>query len=180
MRAPVPAPARGTLLMFVTKVDNKMHFNIHNLVVAARSTSAGDAVFQKVGYQSSEQTPILQLSSRDSNTWMLPPPRPTTTYGICYSVSFSCLPLVRLTPKQQSWEARNRKKCSWFWFLILEARGQGPRKGDGRQPGILGANIYAYECKGKLTPETNYSINFPNTGVETMLLQPPFVLPVPE
>ena len=61
MSAPVPAPARGTLLMLVTKVDNKMHFNTRNLVVVARSTSAGDAVFQSVGYRSSEQTPILQL-----------------------------------------------------------------------------------------------------------------------
>lgn len=30
-----------------------------------------------------------------------------------------------------------------------------------------------HECWGKLTPETNYSINFPNTGVEITLPLPP-------
>lgn len=69
-------------------------------------------------------------------------------------------------------EARNKKRSTWFH----KTKERGPRKWR------VGGNLvyweherckHAYECWRTLTPEINYSMNFPNTGVEIMLLQSP-------
>ena len=64
--------------------------------------------------------------------------------------------------------------------MIPQARGEGPGKSGvggilGKQGAWGGGAGYAYESGGKLTPETNESIRFPNTGMETMLLQAPWL-----
>lgn len=62
--------------MFVTKDDNKRHFNMCMgfLAVAAGGTGANDGVFSiwDTGHikPSSEQTPIFRLPFRDWNTGM--------------------------------------------------------------------------------------------------------------
>ena len=64
--------------------------------------------------------------------------------------------------------------------MIPQARGEGPGKSGvggslGNQGAWGGGTVYAYESGGKLTPETNESNHFPNIGMETMLLQPPWL-----
>lgn len=117
---------------------------------------------------SSEQTPILRLPFRDRNTGM--PFFLTVACVIWHLVNYSCLPLMRLTPKEHSMKPGTKKKE----HLI-------PQDKRARKWRVRGNPVYweherckhAYECWGKLTPEINYSINFPNTGVEIMLLQSP-------
>ena len=192
MNTCVPALVQGNLAMVVTKVDKKMHFNICKgflCKILHRNMSSGCwrhmcrwwglPAFRILGHTSpsSEQIQIFRHPSGDRNTKMLSLPyNICLPYGIWYTVSSSCLPLMRLTPEEQSNEARNIQWCTWFSFVIPQDRGEGSRKW--RVGGNLvswghGECKRAYGCWGMLIPETNFSINSPNTVVEMMLPQPP-------
>lgn len=177
--------ALRTLVMFVSKVDNKMHFNIHlgSTAGAAGGLGAGSEVSQ---LEECQAPSVLSQSSPQSSKFQrnrLSGCFPSQHLPVAFAnlVSSSCLPWMRLAWQSQA--ARNRKNAadSVLWFHRTEERGPGRVVGSSLVSwGTEGASIYASECWGKLTPEINYSINFPNTGVENDASTAQLILPVPE
>ena len=150
MGAPVPTPARGTLWCLLRRLITKCISTCACGLcgVMAGGTDAADAVFWSMGYVSSEQTPVPRLLPETAVLGCSPTPNSASACGIWYLVCSNYLPWMRPTQEKQSQEARNRKKCSWFCFVIPQARGEGPGKSGvggslGNQGAWGGGTVYA-------------------------------------
>lgn len=144
------------------------------VVAAGRQVMVCSRVWDTWLHQSSsEQTPVLKLSSGDRNTGMPFPPHNTCLW-IYYMVKFQPFGIDEAnTTTTIKWSQKHKKV-----HLILLCNSIGQRKGAQKMESSLvywgsGGCKHAYECWGKLMPETNYSIKFPNNGMEMTLPQPP-------
>lgn len=177
MNTPLPALAPGPLGMLVTKADNKMHFNICTgfVAVVAGGTGASGGASQRLGYLAPS---VLPQNRPQSSNFLLE----TEILG-CFSPHNICLWHLILAQFQLSAanEADTRRAIKWsqkhkklhlILFLWFHRTWEEAVGGNLAYWGHRGYK-HAHKCWGKLTLETNYSINFPNTGVAMTLPKPP-------